>query len=41
MHAISGKCFLALPLQHWNWEWFDIFEIGVSERRVGKEVIFK
>ena len=36
----SGKCLLALPLQHCNFQFFDIFEIGVSERVV-KEVGFK
>ena len=36
----SGKSSLALPLQHCNLLFFDIFEIGVSER-VGKEVGFK
>ena len=36
----SGKCTLALPLQHSNFQFFDIFEIGVTER-VGKEVGFK
>ena len=36
----SGKYSFALPLQHCNLQFFDIFEIGVTER-VGKEVDFK
>ena len=36
----SGKCSVALPLQHFNLQFFDIFEIGVTEKD-GKEVDFK
>ena len=36
----SGKYSIALPLQHCNLQFFDIFEIGVTERVV-KEVNFK
>ena len=36
----SGKCSLAHPLQYSNFQFFDIFEIGIAER-VGKEVDFK
>ena len=36
----SGKCLLALPLQHSNFQFFDNFEIGFTER-AGKEVDFK
>ena len=36
----SGKCSPALPLQHNNLQFSDIFEIAVIER-VGKEVGFK
>ena len=36
----SGKCSLALPLQHSNFQFLDIFEIGVTERVV-KDVDFK
>ena len=35
-----GKYSLALPLQHLNLQFFDIFKIGVTER-VEKEVDFK
>ena len=35
-----GNYLLALPLQHGNLQFFDIFEIGVTER-VEKEVDFK
>ena len=36
----SGKCSLALSLQHTDLQFFDIFEIGDIEN-VGKEVGFK
>ena len=36
----SGKCSLALPLQHYDFQFFDMFEIGVTER-VRNEVDFK
>ena len=36
----SGKCSLALLLQHCDFQFFGIFEIGVTER-VGKEMGFK
>ena len=36
----NGKCLLALPLQHCDLQFFDIFKIGVTEW-VGNEVNFK
>ena len=36
----GGKGSFALPLQHCNWPFFDISEIGATDR-VGKEVDFK
>ena len=36
----SGKCSFALPPQQCNFQFLDIFEIGVTER-VGKKVDFK
>ena len=36
----SGKRTLALPLQHSNYQFLDIFEIGVTER-AGNELGFK
>ena len=40
-NTCSSEKHSLVPLQLWNFQFFDIFEIGVAEKRVEKEVDFK